>query len=71
LTDASWAEVSGQTRQAAGCEADAKGIPAFAIVRGSEKLPMEDFVALNRRLADALAPKAGERSRTDGQFSFY
>jgi WD40 repeat protein len=33
---------------------------AFAIVRGSEKLPMDDFVALDRRdsLADALAPKA-------------
>ena len=33
---------------------------AFAIVRGSEKLPMDDFVALDRRdsLADALAPRA-------------
>jgi len=42
-------------------DADGKGIAAFAIVRGSEKLPMEDFVALSCRLADALAPKAGKR----------
>ena len=39
---------------------DADPREAFAIVRGSEKLPMDDFVALDRRdsLADALAPKA-------------
>jgi hypothetical protein len=39
-------------------DADPRG--ALAIVRGSEYLPMDDFVALNRRdsLADALAPKA-------------
>ena len=39
---------------------DADPRAAFAIVRGSENLPMDDFIALNRRdsLADALAPKA-------------
>jgi hypothetical protein len=32
---------------------------AFAIVRGSEKLPMDDFIALGRRDSfDALALKA-------------
>jgi WD40 repeat protein len=38
---------------------DADPRTAFAIVRGSERLPMDDFVALDRRdsLADALAPK--------------
>jgi WD40 repeat protein len=39
---------------------DADPRVAFAIVRGSLSLPMDDFIALNRRdsLADALAPKA-------------
>ena len=36
---------------------------AFAIVRDFEKLPMDDFITLNRRdsLADALAPKAAAK----------
>jgi len=39
---------------------DADPRDAFAIIRGSEKLPMDDFIARNRRdsLADALAPRA-------------
>jgi len=39
---------------------DADPRAAFAIVRGSTKLPMDDFIALDRRdsLADALAPNA-------------
>jgi WD40 repeat protein len=39
---------------------DADPRAAFAIVRGSEKLPLDDFIALDRRdsLAAALAPKA-------------
>jgi WD40 repeat protein len=39
---------------------DADPRAAFAIVRGSEKLALDDFVAINRRdsLADALVPKA-------------
>jgi hypothetical protein len=39
---------------------DADPRAAFVIVRGSEKLPMDDFIGLDRRdsLADALAPKA-------------
>jgi WD40 repeat protein len=38
---------------------DADPRAAFGIVRGSEHLPMDDFIALNRRdsLADVLAPK--------------
>ena len=48
---------------------DADPRAAFANVRGSTNLPMNDFAALNRRdsLADALAPKAAaarnERAR--------
>jgi hypothetical protein len=36
---------------------------AFAIVRDSENLPTDDFIALDRRdsLADALAPKAAAK----------
>jgi hypothetical protein len=39
---------------------DADPRAAFAIVRGSTSLPMDDFMALDRRdsLADALGPKA-------------
>jgi WD40 repeat protein len=42
---------------------DADPRAAFAIVRDSTKLPMDDFTALNRRdsLADALAPKAAAK----------
>jgi hypothetical protein len=42
---------------------DADPRQAFAIVRGSENLPMDDFIALDRRdsLADALAQKAAAK----------
>ena len=38
---------------------DADPSAAFAIMRGSTKLPMNDFISLDRRgsLAEALAPK--------------
>jgi len=39
---------------------DADPRAAFVIVRGKTNLPMDGFIALNRRdsVADALAPKA-------------